>query len=136
MTTNGHSGDLAASRIHIDPTDRQRAANDLAAAFNTPYGVDWTAAEATFRALAETDGYESPTIEMGRRAAVRINEALLNGQEPLQADFDAVQIALEHTRNTQSLELTDGIPAHYWQGWLIQDWLPRNCVAMLTGDGG
>ena len=30
----------------------------------------------------------------------------------------------------------DGIPARYWQGWLVENWLPRNCVAMLTGDGG
>ena len=34
------------------------------------------------------------------------------------------------------LTLVDGIPAYYWQGWLIENWLPRNCVAMLTGDGG
>ena len=136
MTTNGHSGDLAASRIEVEPTERQRAANNLAAAFGDTGGVDWEQAEANFKALSETAGYESPTIEMGRRAAARINEALLNGHEPLQADFDAVQIALETSRKAQPLELTDGIPAHYWQGWLIENWLPRSCVAMLTGDGG
>ena len=136
MTTNGHSGDLAASRIEVEPTERQRAANSLAVAFGDTGGVDWAQAEANFKALSETAGYESPTIEMGRRAAARINEALLNGQEPLQADFDAVQLALEAGRNAQPLELTDGIPAHYWQGWLVENWLPRSCVAMLTGDGG
>ena len=136
MTTNGHSGDLAASRIEVEPTERQRAANSLAAAFGDTGIVDWAQAEANFKALSETVGYESPTIEMGRRAAARINEALLNGQEPLQTDFDAVQLALEASRKAQPLELTDGVPAHYWQGWLVERWLPRNCVAMLTGDGG
>lgn len=136
MTTNGHSGDLAASRIHVEPTERQRAANNLAAAFGDTGIIDWAQAEANFKALAETAGYESPTIEMGRRAAARINEALLNGQEPLQTDFDAVQLALDASRKAQPLELTDGIPAHYWQGWLVERWLPRSCVAMLTGDGG
>ena len=136
MTTNGHSGDLAASRIEVEPTARQRAAHGLTAAFGDTGGVDWGQAEVNFKALSETAGYESPTIEMGRRAAARINEALLNGQEPLQADFDAVQLALEAGRNAQPLELTDGIPAHYWQGWLVENWLPRSCVAMLTGDGG
>ena len=136
MTTNGHSGDLAASRIEVEPTERQRAANSLAAAFGDTGIVDWAQAEANFKALSETVGYESPTIEMGRRAAARINEALLNGQEPLQVDFDAVQLALEASRKAQPLELTDGVPAHYWQGWLVERWLPRSCVAMLTGDGG
>ena len=136
MTTNGHSGDLAASRIEVEPTDRQRAANDLAAAFNTPGGVDWATAAANFKALAETTGYESPVIEMGKRAAARINEALLYDHEPAQSDFDAIQVALDSGHSAQPLPLTDGIPAYYWQGWLIENWLPRNCVAMLTGDGG
>jgi len=136
MTTNGYTGDLAASRIEVEPTERQRAANNLAAAFGDTGSVDWGQVEANFKALSETAGYESPTIEMGRRAAARINEALLNGNEPLQVDFDAVQLALETSRKAQPLELTDGIPAHYWQGWLIENWLPRSCVAMLTGDGG
>lgn len=136
MTTNGHSGDLAASRIEVEPTERQRAANGLAAAFGDTGSVDWGQAEASFKALSETAGYESPAIEMGRRAAARINEALLYGHEPLQVDFDTVQLALDTSRKAQPLELTDGIPAHYWQGWLIENWLPRSCVAMLTGDGG
>ena len=136
MTTNGYSGDLAASHIEVEPTERQRAANDLVGAFNTPEGVDWTQAEASFSAIKGTAGHEPATIETGRRAAARIDEALLYGQEPLQADFDAVETALEHSRSAQPLELTDGIPAHYWQGWLIENWLPRSCVAMLTGDGG
>ena len=136
MTTNGHSGDLAAGRIEVEPTERQRAAHDLAAAFGDTGDVDWAQAEANFKALSETAGYESATIEAGRRAAARINEALLYGNEPLQADFDAVQLALEASRKAQPLELTDGIPAHYWQSWLVDRWLPRSCVAMLTGDGG
>ena len=46
-------------------------------------------------------------------------------------------IALEHDAERGSrLTLVDGIPARYWQGWLVENWLPRNCVAMLTGDGG
>ena len=53
MTTNGHSGDLAASRIEVEPTERQRAANSLAAAFGDTGGVDWAQAEANFKALSE-----------------------------------------------------------------------------------
>ena len=52
------------------------------------------------------------------------------------ADFDALRFALEHVQRSRPLELVDGIPARYWQGWLVENWLPRNCVAMLTGDGG
>ena len=86
--------------------------------------------------LADAVGYESPVIEIGRTAAARINEALLTGQEPAGADLDAVRYALEQSQRAKPLELVDGIPAYYWQGWLIENWLPRNCVAMLTGDGG
>lgn len=136
MTTNDQNGHLPASPIDVEPTDRQRAAHELAASFGAAGSIDWALVEANFRTLAETTGYESPVIEMGRTAATRINEALLTGQEPLQTDFDAIQIALDSARNVRPLALTDGIPAHYWQGWLIENWLPRSCVAMLTGDGG
>ena len=136
MTTNDQNGHLPATPIDVEPTDRQRAAHELAAAFGAAGEVDWTAVDANFRALVDAAGYESPVIEMGRTAAARINEALLTGQEPLQADLDAVRYALEHTQSAKPLELVDGIPAYYWQGWLIENWLPRNCVAMLTGDGG
>ena len=136
MTTNDQNGHLPATPIDVEPTDRQRAAHELAAAFGAAGEIDWAQAEANFRALAEAAGYESPVIEMGRKAAVRINEALLAGQEPLQADLDAVRYALDQVRRAEPLTLVDGIPAYYWQGWLIENWLPRNCVAMLTGDGG
>ena len=136
MTTNDQNGHLPATPIDVEPTDRQRAAHELAAAFGAAGEVDWTAVDANFRALVDAAGYESPVIEMGRTAAARINEALLTGQEPFQADLDAVRYALEHTQSAKPLELVDGIPAYYWQGWLIENWLPRNCVAMLTGDGG
>ena len=136
MTTNDQNGHLPATPIDVEPTDRQRAAHELAAAFGASGEIDWAQAEANFRALAEAAGYESPVIEMGRKAAVRINEALLAGQEPLQADLDAVRYALDQARRAEPLTLVDGIPAYYWQGWLIENWLPRNCVAMLTGDGG
>ena len=136
MTTNDQNGHLPATPIDVEPTDRQRAAHELAAAFGAAGEIDWAQAEANFRALAEAAGYESPVIEMGRKAAARINEALLAGQEPLQADLDAVRYALDQARRAEPLTLVDGIPAYYWQGWLIENWLPRNCVAMLTGDGG
>ena len=136
MTTNEHNGHLPATPIDVEPTGRQRAAHELAAAFGTAGEIDWAAAEANFRVLADAVGYESPVIEIGRTAAARINEALLIGQEPAGADLDAVRYALEQSQRAKPLELVDGIPAYYWQGWLIENWLPRNCVAMLTGDGG
>ncbi len=136
MTTDNQNGHLAASRIEVEPTALQRAAHELTEAFETPDKIDWTAAEANFRVLMDSAGYESPSIEAGRIAASRINEALLAGQEPLIADFDAVRFAFEHVQRSEPLELVDGIPARFWQGWLVENWLPRNCVAMLTGDGG
>lgn len=136
MTTNEHNGHLPATPIDVEPTGRQRAAHELAAAFGTAGEIDWAAVEANFRVLADAVGYESPVIEIGRTAAARINETLLTGQEPAGADLDAVRYALEQSQRAKPLELVDGIPAYYWQGWLIENWLPRNCVAMLTGDGG
>ena len=136
MTTNEQNGHLVASRIEVEPTDRQRAAHKLVEAFGIAGEIDWTAVEANFRVLTETTGYESPVIATGRAAASRVNESLLAGQEPFEADLDAVRFALEQTRSAKPLELVDGIPARYWQGWLVENWLPRNCVAMLTGDGG
>ena len=82
MTTNDQNGHLPATPIDVEPTDRQRAAHELAAAFGAAGEVDWTAVDANFRALVDAAGYESPVIEMGRTAAARINEALLTGQEP------------------------------------------------------
>ena len=136
MTTNDQNGHLPATPIEVEPTDRQRAAHELAAAFGAAGEVDWAAADANFRVITETAGYESPLIGTGRAAAARVNSSLLAGQEPFQADLDAVRYALGQTRSAKPLELVDGIPAYYWQGWLIENWLPRNCVAMLTGDGG
>ena len=136
MTTNEQNGHLVASRIEVEPTDRQRAAHKLVEAFGIAGEIDWTAVEANFRVLTETTGYESPLIGTGRAAAARVNSSLLAGQDPFQADLDAVRFALEQTRSAKPLELVDGIPARYWQGWLVENWLPRNCVAMLTGDGG
>ena len=136
MTTNEQNGHLVASRIEVEPTDHQRAAHKLVEAFGIAGEIDWTAVEANFRVLTETAGYESPLIGTGRAAAARVNSSLLAGQEPFEADLDAVRYALEQTRSAKPLELVDGIPARYWQGWLVENWLPRNCVAMLTGDGG
>ena len=136
MTTNDQNGHLPATPIDVEPTDRQRAAHELSAAFGAAGEIDWAQAEANFRVITETAGYESPLIGTGRAAASRVNSSLLAGQEPFQADLDAVRFALEQTRSAKPLELVDGIPAYYWQGWLIENWLPRNCVAMLTGDGG
>ena len=136
MTTNEQNGHLVASRIEVEPTDRQRAAHKLVEAFGIAGEIDWTTVEANFRVLTETTGYESPLIGTGRAAAARVNSSLLAGQDPFQADLDAVRFALEQTRSAKPLELVDGIPARYWQGWLVENWLPRNCVAMLTGDGG
>ena len=136
MTTDNQNGHLPATPIEIEPTDRQRAAHELATAFSATGEIDWTHADESFRALVGAAGYESPVIDTGRTAAARINEALLTGREPLPADLDAVRYAIEQTHVGRSLELVDGIPTHYWQGWLIESWLPRNCVAMLTGDGG
>ena len=136
MTTNDHNGHLAASRIDVEPTELQRAAYALAEAFRSPDGIDWASVEANFKALTGAAGYEAPLFEQGRNAANRINEAILSGRQPPTADLDAIRYALDHARGIQALPLSDGIPIRYWQSWLIENWLPRSCVAMLTGDGG
>ena len=136
MTTNNPNGHLAASRIEVEPTVLQQAAHNLAEAFSAQGGIDWVAVEVNFGLLTDSPGYESPVVEAGRAAAQRVNASLLSGQEPLLADLDAVRFSLEHVQRSKPLELVDGIPARYWQGWLVENWLPRNSVAMLTGDGG
>lgn len=137
MTADNQNGHLPATPIEVEPTERQRAAHELAEALSeSAGGIDWARAEANFRALAGAAGYESATVDAGRAAAARINEALLSGREPLAADLDAVRFALEQGKAAEPLELVDGTPAYYWQGWLVEGWLPRRCVAMLTGDGG
>ena len=73
MTTNEQNGHLVASRIEVEPTDRQRAAHKLVEAFGIAGEIDWTAVEANFRVLTETTGYESPLIGTGRAAAARVN---------------------------------------------------------------
>ena len=120
----------------MEPTIRQLAAHELLAAFNDEGKIDWDIVETNFRTVVEASGYDSPVIAAGRTAAARINEALLTGREVLQADLDAVRYAIEQTRVGRQLELEDGTPVRYWQDWLIEGWLPGNCVAMLTGDGG
>ena len=136
MTTNDHNGHLPATPIDVEPTIRQLAAHELLAALSDAGKIDWDLVEANFRTVAEAGGYDSPVTDMGRTAAARINEALLTGREVLPADLDAVRYAIEQARSTRQLELEDGIPVRYWQEWLIENWLPANCVAMLTGDGG
>ena len=136
MMTDSTNGHLAANRIEVEPTDRQRAAHELAEAFVAAGGVNWSTVETSLRVLTDSAGYISPAVESGRTAAARINEAILTGQEPLQADFDAVRFALEQMQRAEPLELVDGLPERYWQGWLVENWLPRDCVSMLTGDGG
>ena len=136
MTTNDQNGHLPATPIDMEPSDRQRASTELVAAFDAVGEIDWTAVESNFRIITKAARYDSPFSGAGRAAACRVNEALLTGQEPLRADLDAIHYALKQTQSAKPLELADGIPAYYWQGWLIENWLPRNCVAMLTGDGG
>ena len=135
MTTN-NNGHLSATPIDIEPTASQRAAHELVTALTASGEIDWSQVDSSFRALVEVAEGESPVLELGRSAAVRINEALLNGQTPLPTDLDAVRYALQQAQQNTEIELEDGIPTHYWQGWLIERWLPRSCVAMLTGDGG
>lgn len=135
MVTN-ENGHLAASPIDVEPTELQRAAHSIAEALNSQNGIDWAAMEENFKTLTGGAGYETPVIEQGRSAAARINEALLSGQQPLATDLDAIRYAIEQEQGGQRLPLTDGIPIRYWQSWLIENWLPRSCVAMLTGDGG
>lgn len=136
MTTNEHNGHLPASRIDVEPTERQRAAHALAAALNSPAGADWAAVDAALTTLRDVSGADAPLLDAAKRASSSILEALLNDQEPAAAYYDAIHTALEYGRRAQPIEVTDGIPTHYWQGWLIENWLPRGCVAMLTGDGG
>ena len=66
MTTNDQNGHLPATPIDVEPTDRQRAAHELAAAFGAAGEVDWTAVDANFRALVDAAGYESPRHRDGQ----------------------------------------------------------------------
>ena len=61
-------GHLPATPIDVEPTDRQRAAHELAAAFGAAGEVDWAVVDANFRALADAAGYESPLIEIGKNS--------------------------------------------------------------------
>ena len=134
MTTNNRNGHLPATPIDVEPTASQRAAHELVTALAASNEIDWSLAESSFRALAEASGYDSPVVELGRTAAARINEALLTGREVMPSDLDAVHHAIEQARGTSPLELEAGIPVRYWQEWLIENWVPAKCVAMLAGD--
>ena len=112
MTTNGHQSDLAASSIDVEPTERQRAAYDLASALNRPGGPDWAIVDDTFKALTGVEDSGDFTLESAKRAAARIYEGLLSGQEPLPAQYEAVSLALEQSRKARPIEVTDGIPEH------------------------
>ena len=136
MTTNEHNGHLPATRIDVEPTDRQRAAHELAAALDAPGGADWAAVDSALGALRGVSGEGAPLLDAATRASHSIAEALLNDKEPAAAHYATIEAALETSRRARPIEVTDGIPTHYWQGWLIESWLPRGCVAMLTGDGG
>ena len=132
---NGFNGDLQASPIAVEPTTGQLAAHKLREAL-TASSIDWELVESVFTTLVEQSGYDSPVLYLARTAAARINEATLTGRQIAAADLDAVQFAIDETRTARPLELQDGMPMRYWQPWLIESWLPANCVAMLTGDGG
>ena len=136
MTTGDQNGHFSTTRIEVEPTELQRAAYALTEAFGSPEGVDWTTVEANYNTLTGGIGHDSPLIEQGRSAASRINETLLAGRQPSPADLDAIRFALEQAGSVRSLPVSDGVPIRYWQSWLIENWLPRSCIAMLTGDGG
>ena len=131
---NGFNGDLQASPIAVEPTTGQIAAHKLREAL-TASSIDWELVESVFTTLVEQSGYQSPVLYLARTAAARIHEAMLTGRQIAAADLDAVWFAIDETR-TATLELEDGMPIRYWQPWLIESWLPANCVGMLTGDGG
>lgn len=122
--------------MDVEPTELRRSAYALIEAFERSEGVDWSSVEANLSALTGATGYEDPLIEQGKSAAARVNEALLSGRQPSLADFDAIRLALDQAGKLQELPISDGIPIRYWQSWLIESWLPRGCIAMLTGDGG
>ena len=71
-----------------------------------------------------------------QQSGERMLEQVLQGQPPSTLDILNARVALDDLVNTSTIDVSVGTPTHYWQGWLIQDWLPRGCVAMLTGDGG
>lgn len=134
--TNNYNGHLPASQIYIEPTDRQRAAHELAAALHAVGHTDWSAVKTRFRRFVESNMLDSTAKDMARAAADRINEALLTGHEPSLSDVEDIRYAIEQAVRTQPLDIEKGVPTHYWQGWLVEKWLPRSCVTMLTGDGG
>ena len=80
-------------------------------------------AEANFKALC---GISQVTSHLSSRWAgaqpAEINEALLYGQEPAAGGLSTpIQVALESIAQAPSRSISmDGIPAHYWQGWLVE----------------
>ena len=134
-TTNGHHGDLAASSIEVEPTERQQAAYALTEALKGPGETDWTAVEAAFEALTGRDNGTGAWIEPARRAAVSILEAILRGQEPHVGYYEDIQRFLDSDRGAKTIEVSDGIPEHYWQGWLIEGWLALQLAWALSGGG-
>ena len=136
MDTSEQNGHFSASPIDVEPTQLQRSAYSLVEAFERSDGVDWPSVRANLNALTGATGHELPLVEQGRSAAARINETLLSGRQPSPADLDAIRFALEQAGSLLALPISDGIPVRYWQSWLIENWLPRGCIAMLTGDGG
>jgi Mrp family chromosome partitioning ATPase len=130
------NGQLPATPIEIEPTASQRAAHALVSALTGSPEIDWQKANGIFSSLVEAVDAESPSVKVAISAAMDLYESLLRGNVPQPAELDAVRYTLSHAQRGAQIEVEDGIPTHYWQGWLIKNWLPRGCVSMLTGDGG
>ena len=75
MTPDNQNGHLPPP-LEIEPTDRQCAAHELAAAFSAAGDIYWTQADESFRTLVGSSGHESLIIDAGRTAAARISRDL------------------------------------------------------------
>ena len=134
MSLNGRNGGLPGNPIDVEPTEKQVLAHGLVSALTGD--VDWEAAAANLSGFLDVSGQEGAGVEGGLTAAGRIYEASLKGQAVSPVDIEMVRAAIESGQRSGGLEFVVGLPIHYWQGWVIDRWLPRGCVAMLTGDGG
>lgn len=133
----GRREQLAASLIEVEPTPRQKAAYELVAALGRDEKTDIDAIERIYQDLVLGGASDAAAQDgLGRLAAARVRDALFAGREPQTQDMNAIRDAINRIKNAGPLCLVPGMPVQYWQGWLVDGWLPRGCVTMLTGEGG
>ena len=102
---------LAARRV-LAETEREQAITQL----NKSFGPD-----------AETDAKDIATF------ITNIESAIKNIESAIETLKDIDRLEERGDLNPEPLDLVGDIPH---REWLIRDWLPANCLSMITGKGG